>query len=110
MSNVQEVSSVISAGVQVAGLLGGAIAFLWGRMEWSNAKIRRALQQCQRRETEAREREQAILSASKERRAHLTTIIELLWYEVSRLAPEALVLKRAKKLLDDVKKADDDGE
>jgi len=42
----------------------------------------------------------------RERRSCLTTVIELFWQEVARLSPQSPVLKRAEKLLDDMKTAD----
>ena len=108
MSDVDTVSSVISAGAGVAGILGGAIAFLWGRVEWNNSKIKRELAKCQAREIAQRQREHQIVIGNHEHRAALTIVIELLWQEIQRLSPDAIVLKRAKRLLDDLKDSNKD--
>lgn len=93
--SVGDATSIVAAGVSVASVLGGAIAWLWARVEKANREIRAELKKCEERETRG-----------KARRSCLTTIIELFWQEVSRLAPESPVLKRAEKLLDDMKIAD----
>jgi hypothetical protein len=86
------VSSLVTAGVSVAALLGGAISFVWVRFEVTHHAVKRELKKCEQREIRGRER-----------RAVLTTVIELLWREVDRLTPDSAVLIRGKKLLDDLK-------
>ena len=92
MSEVSEISSIVSAGVGVASALGTAISFLWARVELTNRRTKQALKKCEDRESEGRIRHHQQL-----------TVIELLWQEIKRIAPDADVLKRARKLLDAMK-------
>lgn len=92
MSSVSDLSNIITAGATVAGVLGGAISFLWARVEFTNRKTKQSLVKCEQREAN-----------SKERHLKQLTIIELLWQEIERLVPDALVLRRAKTLLNDMK-------
>ena len=90
-----DISGVVTAGATIAGLLGGAISFVWVRFEITHRTVKKELQKCNEREARGRER-----------RGVLTTVIELLWQEVQRLAPDAHILLRAKKLLDDIRMED----
>lgn len=86
-------------GAIVGGLstVGGGAAFIWNKVEKRLAAFEAQLDECEKRERE-----------SLDRRAVQLTVIELLWQEVTRLAPETAVLKRAKKLLDDLKDQNDE--
>lgn len=90
--SVGDASSIVSVGLSVAGVLGTAVTWLWARVEKSNKEIRAELRKCSEREIRGREKHLA-----------MTTIVELLWQEVERLTPDAKILKRARKLLDDMK-------
>lgn len=86
----------------IAGALvpaGGGIAFVWNKIEARFRKIEGQLDECHTRERQHQAREHE----HQERRAVQLTVIELLWQEVSRLAPETNVLVRAKRLLDGLK-------
>jgi hypothetical protein len=99
MSEVSDISGLISAGVAVASVLGSGMVFLWGRVEFNNRKIHRELTKCHERE-----------HLGRERRGTLMIVIELLWQEVTHLLPEqqeSWTLTRAKKLLDDIKRQDE---
>ena len=94
MSDIRTYSELVSAGCALAGLLGSALAFLWVRVESNNRRIQRDLRKCEDRATR-----------SREHRAVMTTVIELFWQEVERVAPSSPVLRRAKKLLDELRHA-----
>jgi hypothetical protein len=85
-------SELIIAGSTALATVGGGIAFVWNKVEKRFADIEAKLAECQARE-----------EASNERRGVQLTVIELLWLELKRVAPDADVLGRAKKLLDDLK-------
>ena len=85
------VGEVITAAVAALTPIGGGIAFIWRKIEKRFADFETRLKECQDRER-----------ASLDRRAVQLTVIAILWQEVTRLAPDTTVLKRAKKLLDDL--------
>lgn len=86
-------AAIIVAVGGVLGALGGGIRFVWNKFEARFQKIEAQLEECHQRE-----------QAHHERRAVQLTVIELLWQEVKRLAPDTPVLDRAKRLLDGLKK------
>lgn len=98
---MSDVPAIITS---VAGALvsaGGAVAWLWNKVERRFEKIETELEACRAREAQASKREAGLLIHANK---HLA-VIELLWQEVerrSRGAPNA-VLGRARKLLDDLK-------
>ena len=85
-------AEIITASGIALGTIGGGVAFIWNKVEQRFKHIEAQLDECQKRETD-----------SHERRGAQITVIELLWQELMRVAPDAPVLKRAKKLLDDLK-------
>lgn len=85
-------AEIITAGTVMAGTLGGGVAFVWSKVEDRFKRIEQALADCQKRETVAHSR----------RATHLT-VIELLWQELQRLAPDSPTFARSKRLLDDLK-------
>ena len=96
---MSELSEVITAAVVAFGTVGTGIAFIWNKIERREDKaetrfveIEAKLDQCERREDEG-----------QERRARLLIVIELLWQELVRIAPDTPVLKRARRLLDNLK-------
>lgn len=88
MSAAETISAIVGACTAV----GGGVTFVWTKVEQRFKHIEAQLEECQSRE-----------QASNERRAVQLTVIELLWLELKRVAPDADVLGRAKKLLDDLK-------
>ncbi len=92
------IAEIITASGIALGTIGGGVAFIWNKVEQRFKHIEAQLLECQKRETE-----------SHERRGAQITVIELLWQELMRVAPDALVLKRAKKLLDDLKTRNTEG-
>ena len=86
------VADIITASVAALVPLGGGVAFVWNKVEQRFKHIEAQLDECHKRETD-----------SHERRGAQITVIELLWQELMRVAPDAPVLKQAKKLLDDLK-------
>ena len=89
---MNETSEIITAGLAVCSSLAVAAKFVWAKIETRFDAIEEKLKACENREREGHER-----------RAAQLTVIELLWQEVKRLAPDAYVLERAKALLDDLK-------
>lgn len=81
------------AAAPIMTLSGGAVAWLWSKIEKRFKRIEEELEKCRQRELHALER----------RGTHLT-VIELLWNEIKRLAPDAEVLDRAQHLLERLKK------
>lgn len=86
------VPEIITASVAALAPIGGGIAFIWNKVEKRFSHIEELLDECKAREV-----------ADRDRRAVQLTVIELLWQELKRVAPDAAVLSRAKKLLDDLK-------
>lgn len=76
----------------ISTLLGGAIGFVWNKIERRFDEFDDKLEQCHSREMD-----------SQERGVRLLTVIELLFQEVARLSPDAPVLKRARRLLENLK-------
>lgn len=72
--------------------VGGAIGWLWNRIEKRFKEVEVELAKCRKRE-----------KISDQRRAALITIIELLWRGMDREAPESAELHRVQKLMDDYK-------
>lgn len=91
------VPEIIGIGVAALTPLGAAGAFVWNKIEKRFGQIETQLEECHDRERD-----------SLDRRAVQLTVIELLWQEVKRLAPDADILVRAKKLLDDLKDQNDE--
>lgn len=84
--------AIIGGGVGTLTTIGGAIAFVWNKIERRFEKIECDLGKCEERERQSMSREAVKL-----------TVVELLWQEVMRHAPTSPVLDRAKRLLDDLK-------
>jgi hypothetical protein len=89
---MSDLSELIVAAAACAGTIGGGFAFIWRKIEARFEAIDEALIECEDRER-----------AGQKRRSVQLVVIELLWQEVNRLAPDAFVLVRAKKLLDDLR-------
>lgn len=85
-------SEIITALVAAIIPIGGGFAFVWNKLERRFREIEVKLDECHAREIE-----------SQARRADQLTLIELLLQELRRHAPEAYVLKRAQRLLDDLR-------
>ena len=71
---------------------GAGIAWIWNRIDKRFRAIDLELEKCRDREVE-----------SIERRGIQLAVIELLWAELVRIAPQTPVLTRGKKLLDQLK-------
>lgn len=98
MSDLAAVVTSVGSALAVAG---GAVKWLWGKVENRFATIEAELAACQEREVKAARRETALMIHANK---HLM-VIELLWQEVERRSrgePNA-VLGRARELLDDLK-------
>lgn len=85
---MSDLSEAVQAGVAVATALGGAIAWLWGRVEKMNRRV------------------QADLAACEDARHTQLIVIEIFWRELERLSPRSAALKRGGKLLDELKLRD----
>ncbi|WP_226018408.1 hypothetical protein [Novosphingobium sp. FKTRR1] len=92
MSTSNLVENIVAA-VPAITLCGGAITWIWNKVEKRFKRIEAELEHCRMREIDALER----------RGTHLT-VIELLWNEIKRFAPDSDVLDRAHYLLDRLKK------
>lgn len=101
---MSDIAGIIGALAAALVPVGGGIAFVWNKIEAARraddeknearfAHIEAQLEECHDRER-----------LHQERRAVQLTVIELLWLEVKRLAPDAAVIDRAKRLLDGLKK------
>lgn len=84
-----DLSETVQAGVAVAGALGGAIAWLWGRVE----KMRKSVQ--------------TDLEACEDARHTQLIVIELFWRALEDLAPGSAVMERGRHLLDELKQRDE---
>jgi hypothetical protein len=73
--------------------VGGAAAFVWNKVEKRFRELDRKLEKCEQRDRN-----------SQSRREKHVAIIELLWREVDRLDPSSRALRRARHLIDDLKK------
>lgn len=96
---MSDIPAIIAA---IAGALvpvGGAVAFVWNKIESRFRTIEGLLDECQERERAHQQREHG----HQERRGVHLTVIELLWQEVAGHNPQARGLQRAKRLLDDLK-------
>lgn len=92
---MSDLAALITAIVGILATVGAAGRFVWNKIEARFDAVDAELAKC-----EARERE------NQERRAVQLTVIELLWLEVKRLAPDAGVLTRAEKLLGTLRKGE----
>jgi hypothetical protein len=85
---------IIAAATGLLSLAGGGIVFIWNKVEARFTHIEEELEKCRQREKEGQRLEAARV-----------TVIELLWQEVLRYGSETPVLKRAKALLDEMKRS-----
>lgn len=99
MSGASDVITAIAGGGGALAACGGAIKFVWDKIETRFLAIEDELARCHEREIASQRRE----TASQERRAVLTTVIELLWQEVKRIDPNAPILARAQHLMNELK-------
>lgn len=92
-----DIAAILTA---VAGLLvpvGGAGAFVWRHVENRFNDIDEKLAKCEDRDR-----------SHQERRGIMTAVVELLWSAVAAASPESPVLRRAEKLMTDLKNLTDD--
>lgn len=92
-------SEAITAIVAIGTPIGGAIAWLWNKLEQRFVGIEKALAECKEREV-----------ASQDRRAKRDTVIELLIQAIKHMHPESWsspALEGAKIMLKELK--DDEG-
>lgn len=76
----------------IMGLAGGAIKYVWDKIESRFQNIEADLAACHAREAQA-----------MERRSLLLTVNELFCYELQRVCPGSAILARAKVLMCDVR-------
>lgn len=87
---MSELAALILAATSLLTAMGAAGKFIWNRIETRFIRIEAQLKECEQREKTAMSRSAA----------HVV-VIELLWRETSRLSAEDNpVLRRAKRLLD----------
>ncbi len=82
---MSDLTEAIQAGVAVATCLGGVIAWLWTRVERVGRRVRADLEACE------------------DARNTQLVVIEIFWRELERLSPRSPTLKRAGKLLEEMK-------
>lgn len=83
---MNELAALITAGTGLITAIGAAIAFIWRKIEARLTALETRGENCELRS------------------AKQVTVIELLWQEIERLAPDgSKVLARAHKLLGDLK-------
>ncbi len=87
--------AIIPAVTAAVGGLAAGIKFIWDKIEKRFTAIEMELGACRERE-----------SAGQERRSILLTVTELLWQEISRVAPDSWALKRAGELMQEAKALD----
>jgi hypothetical protein len=85
---MQDYAAIITAAGGVLVSIGAAGRFVWHKISARMDDIDRKLDECEYYQSMYR------------------TVVELLWQEVSRVAPDSTVLKRAKKLMDELKRGD----
>lgn len=97
MSNANDVLATVVGSGGALTLIGAGVRFVWNKIETRFQAIEGELQHCRERE----------LSAQASRGVHIA-VIELLWQELKRFAPEPNndAFARAKKLLDGIKPKD----
>ena len=95
----EEILTTLVGGGGVLTTVGAAISFLWAKIENRFTSIETQLDDCRKRE-----------HISKARSAVKLTVIELLWQEIERITPDNAILRRAKRLLDDLKTEIQEGE
>ena len=89
---IAEASEIVTAGATVAVALGGAITFLWARVETANRRITKQLEECRNDRMQ-----------SRERRAILIVCIEFLQVALGRHEPHAPELEQTKVMIRDLK-------
>lgn len=82
---IEHLAPIIAAITGLIVPVGGAIAWLWNKIEKRFTEIEKALDQC------------------RDDSAVKLTVIELMWQEIERLSPASAVLARVKKLLDEMR-------
>ena len=92
---MNELAAIITASVALLGALGAVAKFVWNKLEVRFTVIEERLEECRQREIESQRRSTVKL-----------TVIELLWQEIERNTPDNAVLRRAKRLLDGLKRED----
>lgn len=86
-------AELLTAIVGLLTVLGGAVAWLWGRVEKGFKEVRAELKKCQHRE------KRAAATTAKQ-----LIVIELLWQIAPKNRTAADVLERCKHLLEELKR------
>lgn len=98
---MSDLPALITSCVALLTAGGGGVKWWLGRLDQRFAAIELKLELCEEREREAQEHD----LASQERRHIQLTVIELLWQELKRVAPDTQILQRAQHHLDKLKRA-----
>ena len=80
-----DIGSIAGAVAIIAAPVGGAIAWLWNKIEKRISRV------------------EANQEACEARSAVQLTVIELLWLEIRRHAPASPVIERVRELLEEIK-------
>jgi hypothetical protein len=91
-------AAIIGAIATLLTVLGGALRFLWNKVERRFNEIEQHLEACRERE----------VAASRINATQLT-VIELIWNDLKKLQPKSGTLARAHKLLEDLKSQTNEG-
>lgn len=94
-----DIPATLTAVAAVLVPLGGGIGFVWSKVDAARSQREARLLKIEGELEECRDHR----AKSMERRAKQLTVIELLWLELERIAPDAKVFSRVKKLLDELK-------
>lgn len=96
---MEHIAPIIVAVTALLGLFGAAFKFIYTKIENRFVSIENDLKMCYQREM-----------TTKERRGIMVMVIELLITELKSVAPESFALQRSERLMEEVKRIDDDEE
>jgi hypothetical protein len=91
-------AGIIVALATLFGTIGGALRFLWNKIDKKFELVDAALEACRERETSINR-----INATQ------LTVIELIWNDLKKLQPKSGTLARAHKLLEDLKSQTNEG-
>ena len=91
-------AAIIAAIATLLTVVGGALRFLWNKVERRFDEIEAQLEACREREVAG-----ARINATQ------LTVIELIWNDLKKLQPKSGTLARAHRLLEDLKSQTNEG-
>jgi len=93
---VSDIAAIMTAFAGLLVPLGGGAAFVWRHIERRFKDIYEKLAKCEERDR-----------SHQERRSIMTAVVELLWSALASASPDSPALKRAEKLMTDLKNLTD---